>query len=557
MAKYTHDQLDKEFTKEQLIDIVCSMQDRIDKMNQNLENLAEQFRIAQQQRFGRKTEKMDQIAGQLSLFNEAEANADPDAEEPDEEEILVTHKKKKQKGKREEDLKGLPREPHPHTLTDEELDSFFGKGNWRRMKPDTYVKVRFEPATATVEDHSVDVAVGTSGEHQDEFLRGDRPNDLIPKSIATESMVAAILNAKYLNAMPIERIGKQFEMNGIRVSKQTMSNWVLSVTKHYLTPAWARMCQKLLENRTGVIQADETTCQVIHDNSPDDPNDKKGKAGHKNYMWVYRTSEFETEHPIILYDYQRTRNHEHPQEFLKGFTGVLETDGLQQYHMLEELNGLTSANCWTHARRDFADALKALGKENKKKARQTIAYQALTRIGAIYKIENTLREMSPEDRLSERKKSIAPLVDEFFVWAKACLADTSVLPRGKTAEGLNYCINQEKYLRVFLTNGNVPIDNSASERAIRPFTIGRKNWVLINSIKGARASATVYSIVETAKANNLNVYYYLEYLLSQLKDLATWFTDSKGNMDKTKLSIIDPLLPWSDKLPEKCYKARR
>ena len=174
----------------------------------------------------------------------------------------------------------------------------------------------------------------------------------------------------------------------------------------------------------------------------------------------------------------------------------------------------------------------------------------MVRIAAMYKIEDTLRDLSAEERIRERQKSIAPLVDEFFMWVKKCVSDTTVLPRGKTAEGLNYCIDKEKYLRVFLTNGYVPMDNSASERAIRPFTIGRKNWVIIDSIRGAQASAVIYSIVETAKLNKLNVFCYLEHLLTELPKLA----DEKGDIGTSKL---EPLLPWSDQLPEKCHKPRR
>lgn len=202
-----------------------------------------------------------------------------------------------------------------------------------------------------------------------------------------------------------------------------------------------------------------------------------------------------------------------------------------------------------HARRDFSDAVKAVGRNNKA-AKKTIAYQALVRIAAMFKIESTLSEMTADERLKERQKSIAPLVDEFFAWVKERLADTSVMPSGRTAEGLNYCVNHEKYLRVFLTNGNVPMDNSASERAIRPFTVGRKNWMLIDSVKGAKASAAIYSIVQTAKLNNLRVYNYLEYILTEMKDII----DEDGHMDKEKLK---PLLPWSDQLPQNCYKNNR
>lgn len=556
MCSLNADELNK-LSKDEVIkvsiDRVSELEARVDKLTKQVEYMTEQIRLADANRFGRKTEKLDQIDGQLSLFNEAEVLADPALPEPEEDEALISVRKKKkskQKGKREEDLKGLPHETCPHPLTDEELDAYFGRGNWKRMPSDRYTKVRCQPATFTAEDHVVDVAVGTGGLHQDEFLRGDRPKDLLKNSIATPSMVAAILNAKYVNAMPLYRIGKQFEMNGLNLSRQTMANWTISVSEKYLSPLWERLCEELLKNKEHVIQADETTCQTINDNDPEDPNDQKGSPGHKNYMWVYRTSEFNKDRPIVIYEYQRTRHHRHPQEFLNGFHGILETDGLQQYHMLENLNGLTNANCWVHGRRDLADALKAIDKNSRIDARQTIAYQALVRIAAMYKVENTLRDLSAEERLSERKKSIAPLVDEFFVWAKSRISDTSVLPQGKTAKGLNYCIDKEKYLRVFLTDGNVPMDNSASERAIRPFTIGRKNWVLMNSVKGAQSSAVIYSIVETAKLNSLNIFYYLDHLLTELPKLA----DEKGKIDP---SGLDPLLPWSDQLPEKCHKPRR
>ena len=181
-------------------------------------------------------------------------------------------------------------------------------------------------------------------------------------------------------------------------------------------------------------------------------------------------------------------------------------------------------------------------------AKQSTAYQALLRISSIYKLDESLKTLSARERLRERRKSVKPLVDEYFAWVKSALA--SQLPKGKTAEGLKYSINQEKYLRVFLEDGEVPIDNSASERSIRTFCIGKKNWVLIDSIKGAQASAVIYSISETAKLNDLSTYNYFCHLLTELPKLA----DRNGNID-TKM--LDPLLPWADDLPEKCHRPRR
>ena len=547
MTKYSPEELNS-FSKEQLISLYVNLQDQMEKLNQNMEALLEQIRLANQQRFGRKTEKLDQIEGQMSLFNETEEAADLSVPEPSAEEV-VPARKKKQKGKRAEDLKDLPREKYEHKLTDEQLDAFFGKGCWRRMKPEEYTTVRCVPAVYTAEDHVVDVAVGTDGDHQDEFLRGKHPKRLLKGSVVTPSLAAALMNGKYTNALPLYRIEQELQANGINISRQTMANWMMSLSQKYLSVMWDRLKEEELKG--DVIQADETTCQVIHDNDPSNPEDKKSSAGHKNYMWVYRTGQFNKEHPIVLYEYQRGRHHKYPENFLKGYEGYLETDALNQYYMLEKtIPGLVNANCWVHARRDFADALKVLDKSQKVDTRKTIAGQALARIAKMYEIENSLAELTAEERLKKRKRKIEPLVDEFFAWIKKLSIGEPILPKGKTMSGINYCLNQESRLRVFLENGNVPMDNSASERAIRPFTVGRKNWVLINSVKGAQASAVIYSLVETAKLNGLNVYRYLEHLLTELPELA----DENGNIDTEKL---DPLLPWSDQLPAQCHKPRR
>ena len=161
-----------------------------------------------------------------------------------------------------------------------------------------------------------------------------------------------------------------------------------------------------------------------------------------------------------------------------------------------------------------------------------------------------LVKLTPEERLRERNDKIKPLFDDFFAWLKCLMTSATVLPKGKAASGISYCLEHESRLRIFLENGNVPMDNSASERAIRPFTIGRKNWVLINSVRGARASAVIYSLVETAKLNGLSVYRYMEHLLTEMPKLV----DDKGNIDTKKL---DPLLPWSDQLPAQCHNPRR
>ena len=537
MKKYTADEI-KGMDPETTVNLVLSLQDQVASLSESFEKLIEQLRIANQDRFGRHSEKLDVIDGQLSMFDEVENTADPNTDEPDIEEVVTSYKRKKHKGKREEDLSGFPEEPHDHKVSEEDLDVFYGKGNWKAMPPDVYKRLRYEPASWTVEKHTVEVYVGTGGEHQDEFMRGDRPKDLIRNSIVTPSLGAGILNGKYVNAMPLYRIEQEFERNGLVLSRQTMANWIIKFDD-YFEPLWQRMKYHL--KLLPVIQADETPVLVLNNGEP---------TRSKCYMWVYRSGEYFLERRLILYEYQISRDHKHPRKFLEGYSGILTTDGLQQYHLVErEIDGLTNANCWAHARRDFADACKAIGKTNQQALKLSVAHKALELIAAIYHEDEKLKELSADERLAKRKIKVAPHVDAFFAWVKERLNDGTSLPKGKVVEGLNYCINQEKQLRVFLTDGNVPIDNSASERAIRPFCVGKKNWILINSEKGAKASARAYSIAETAKANELRPYKYFEYLLTELP----LRMDAKGVIDP---ETLDDLMPWSDSIPEDCKKRR-
>lgn len=522
-----------------LVDIVLNQQEQLQELNEKFDRLSEQFRIAMEQRFGRHSEKLDVIDGQLSLFNEAEEAQNPETEEPQAEEVVQAYTRKKAKGKRDADLSGLPEEEIVHDVPEEKLNSYFGPDGWRKMSEDVYKRLRYEPASWTVEVHKVPVYVGTKGDHQDEFLRGDRPVDLIRNSIVTPSLGSAIVNGKYTNALPLNRISQEFERNGLTLSRQTMANWIIIFAEKYFKPVWDRMHEHLLT--LPVIQSDETPVQVIHTT---DPNRKNC------YMWVHRSGELLPDKPIILYEFQQGRGHEHPRNFYGDYHGVVVTDGLQQYHLVEkELPGLINANCWAHARRDFADACKAIGKSNADAMQQSIAHQALELIARIYHADEKLKTLTAKERLRKRKIKVKPLVDSFFAWVKEQQASESILPKGKTAEGLSYCINQEKYLRVFLTDGNVPIDNSASERAIRPFCIGKKNWLFSNVAKGAEASAVCYSLTESAKASHLKPYFYLKHLLTVMPELLK----KEKPLDPAEL---DELMPWSTTLPEECYNRR-
>ena len=286
-----------------------------------------------------------------------------------------------------------------------------------------------------------------------------------------------------------------------------------------------------------VVQADETVCKVSKDGRP---------ANAESRMFVYRSGEFETHKTIVLYDYQKTRKAAHIADFLGEFSGILVSDAYSGYHCLDQQReSIHVANCWAHARRPFADAVKLLQKKggpSKQAVKKSIAYQALDRIASLYALEGDWKDLTPEKRHCRRKEYSKPLVEAYFTWVKSVDPDTVVSEN--TKKGVQYSINQEKYLRVFLSDGAVPIDNSACERAIRPFCVGRANWHMIDSVKGAQASAVIYSIVETAKANNLKPYEYLKHLL----------TEVPKHMEDTDLAFLDDLLPWSDAIPNVCRK---
>ena len=523
--------------------------DELKRTNQQMQVILEKWNLAQANRFGRSSEKMGYDTGtcqQLELavmyaecFNEAEAtvNGTP-PDEPDMEEVTVTaHKRKKHAGKREEDLKDLPHaEPVISTLTEEELLEQLGPG-YRQLKDEVYQRLEFHPSSFEVKEYHICVYVSADGK---KFAKAKRPQaDLFRNSIATPSLLAGILNYKYVNALPVHRLAQDFKRSEVNISSQVMCNWVIKSSEIYFSLVYDWMKDVLL-NQT-VVQADETTLKVNRDGR---------KAGSSSYMWVYITGEHDDSgKKIVLYDYCRTRSTEHLREFLSSYKGILVSDGYQSYHTFSEEQSLTSAGCWTHCRRRFVNAIKAAKKDLPEEAlKNSIAYQALARISAIYKLDGSWKERTSEYRMEHRQRILKPLVDEYFDWVKEQIKTCNVLPKSETGEGLSYSINQEKYLRAFLDNRDIPIDNSACERAIRPFCVGRKNWNVIDTVEGAQASAIVYSIAETAKANNLKPYQYFEYLLTELPERISRKKDSTFS--------LDDLMPWSPKLPMSCRKIK-
>ena len=538
-VKYTEEQLNG-IDKSILVQLVLVMQEesekqtrKLEEMDEKLQRIMEQIVLSKQERFGRSSEKMAdyaqmyfmEIDGKIAFFNEAEAVCD--LEVSDEEDIVP--RRKKTVGKKELDMSGLPVNRIDHYLSEDELEAEFGKKGWKQLPDEISKRYHFTPARVEVDEHHVGVYASKVDEH---MVKAPHPKALLHGSPVSPTLAAAIINSKYVNAVPLYRTEKEFERYGISVNRKNMAHWMIRLSEEYLGVMYDYLHQKLYGYH--VIQADETPCLVNKDGRP---------AGSRSYMWVYRSGCLYKKEQIVLYEFQKTRNASHPREFLKDYSGICVTDGYQVYHTLEkEKEDLTIAGCWVHGRRRFDEALKLIPKEARSKS---TAYLVMKQIQAIYREEGKLQGLSSEERLQQRQLVVKPLADALFVYLKNTNPDVS--PKTKLGEAYGYMLNQEKYLRVFLADGEVPIDNNASERAIKGFCIGKKNWQMIDTISGAKSSAIIYSLAETAKANNLKPYEYFEYLLSVIPE----------HMEDTDTDFLEDLLPWSESLPENIRKLKQ
>ncbi len=497
-------------------------------LKSKIEYLEEKLRLAQHKRFGPSKERTDTDSVQTQLFNEAEAEAEPTLEEPTFETITY-ERKKKQPGQRDEQLKDLPVERVEHRLPEEEQVCACCGGPMHEMSTEVRRELKMIPAQVKVVEH-VQFIYGCRHceRHETEtpIVKARIPWAVIPKSLASPSALAYILDKKYVQGMPLYRLAQQFERQGVPLSRQTLANWVVQGTMHWLAKIYDRMHEELLQRQ--YLHADETPVQVLHE---------AGRAPEtQSYMWLYRSGRDGP--PIVLYDYQETRSREHPRNFLAGFQGYLHVDGYAGYNNLPNVK---LAACWSHARRKYDEALKALPTAKRKSP--STAKAGLDFCNQLFKIERGLKDASAEKRYEERQRLSRPVLDAFSAWLHT--QKDNILPKSTLGEAVNYCLNQWEKLVAFLEDGNLEIDNNRAERSIKPFVMDRKAWLFSNTPKGARASAIAYSIVETAKENGLNPFAYLEYLFEQLP-----------NLNETTEDPLAALLPWSDDLPEQVRPRR-
>jgi len=481
----------------------------------------EQFRLNQHWRFAASSEKTD--PEQISLFNESEVEAKPDAPEPTVEEI--TYKRRKSKGHREEMLKDLPIEVIEYRLLEDEKVCDCCSGELHEMSIEIRKELKITPAQVSVVEHRKCVYACRKCEQNEiktPIKTASMPRPAIPGSIASSSAIAHIMTEKFVKGLPLYRQEQDWKRMGVEISRQTMSNWMIQSSDRWLRLIYERMHEHLMKR--DILHADETTLQVL--------NEAGRPADSTSYMWLYRTGREGS--PIVLYDYQTTRAGKHPKKFLEGFKGYLNTDGYSGYN---DMSGIINVGCWAHARRGFTDALKAM--PPKKDDKPTATEEGLAFCNKLFEIERGLHDVTVEERYEGRLNKSRPILEKFKEWLK--YQRPRVTPKSALGKAIQYCLNQWDKLGSFMLDGRLEIDNNRSERSIKPFVIGRKNWIFSNSSKGATSSATIYSVVETAKENGLNPFIYLMYLLERLP-----------NMDIKDKDALDKLMPWSDSLPSAC-----
>ncbi len=496
---------------------------QIEELTAKINWYEEQFRLNQERRFGPSSEKTN--PEQLSIFNEAEKESRPEKEEPTIEEI--TYKRRKKKGLNKKSFEDLPVERIEYTLPEEEKVCPACNNQLHEMSKEIRKELKVIPAQVIIVEHVKNIYACRNCEKENittPIITAKAPNPVLPGSFVSPTLMAYTMDRKYREAVPLYRQEKGYQNFGIDISRQNLANWVIHGANTWLRHLYERMHSYLIDET--ILHADETVFQVL---------DEEGKKPtSKSYMWLYATGAYSN--PIFMYEYQPSRAKNHPVKFLKEFKGFLQTDGYQAYNAVDDV---TLVGCFAHAKRGFTDTLKALPKDAT--TSKTNAKDGLEFCDKLFDLEKRYRKeaLTPEEIYIRRQEQTKPILQDFLSWLKT--KKKQVLPKTNLGKAINYCLNQWDRLTAFMLDGRLEISNNRAERAIKPFVIGRKNFLFAKSPKGAQASAITYSIIETAKANNLNSFCYLTYLFEKLP-----------NIDLDNIEELDQLLPWSDKIPENC-----
>lgn len=501
----------KSISLEKLIEELTLKDDIIDKKSHVISEqkkrialLEEYLRLEKSRHYGASSEKSP---GQGELFNEAEQLVD-EAEQAETEKPV-----KKRSGGRKGLSDKLPRFQIHLNLSEEEkegsINTFFSK-----------IKEELDiiPAQVRVLEYLQEKAVFKQDGKQ-VIKAASQPKHPLGKSIASISLLSYLIVAKYCDALPLYRLEKILERYGGEITRTSMANWIIRLA-NVLLPLINLMKEHQLD--CDYLQADETRIQVLKEPGRSPTSDK--------FMWVIRGGP--PDQPVVIFDYDKSRSGEVASRLLDGFNGTLQADGYAGYNQVCKDNGITRIGCWDHARRKFVDAVKAMPAKEKRSRKVSKADVALSKIRKLYVIEKEIKKLTPAERRQQRQQQSVPVLDDIKLWLDK---NIDKLPKDSlTYTAIQYTLNQWDRLTGYCENGHLHISNILAENAIRPMAVGRRNWLFSDTPNGARGSATCYSLIETAKANGLEPYTYIHYVL---KHIAAADTVEK----------LEALLPWNAK----------
>lgn len=513
--------------------IIAERDEKIRKQNIQIDNMIQALLHARKKLFGPSTE-VTQTDGQLSLFESVQELAEQLNLSKEKITVKPYTRTARKPGVRKEMLAGFPQEVEKYVLPAEEKCSVCGGGMKVTGKKVVRTEVEFQPAKLIVKQIIQQVAkcvnCGTEDSPNEKchFQKAAVPVPPLAYSISTPSLIAQVMYQKFALGLPLSRQEKDWYRLGLVLSRSNMANWVIRCSEEWFKPVYWRIYEKLLE--CDLIHMDETRIRC---------NKEEGKLpSSESFMWVMRSAASEDIQAAFFF-YSRSRGGENARKLLKDFNGYLITDAYAGYDTVPDIK---RALCWSHARRYLIESipLDSQGKEIPgSKGAEGREY-----INLLFKVEEEIKNLPYEEKKQKRQDASKPILDAFWTWVEKTSAMYTT--NEKLTQALGYCQNQRKYLETFLEDGRIPLSNNYCEANIKPFATARRAWLFADTPKGAFANGVLYTLVESAKANDLDVYEYLKHLL----------TERPNNHHLEKPSVIDRLLPWSKELPEQCRMKR-
>lgn len=477
---------------------------RVEAREQRIRLLEEALRLLKANTYGPSRERLSVAAGQAELFNEIEATLEVTEAAGIEPELKATPLREERpaggKPGRTKLASHLPRVEIRHELAEAERQCGCG-AVLAEIGADVSEQLDFVPAKVQVLRH-VRVKYACPGCEQC-VKTAALPEHILPKTNASPGLLAQLVTSKYVDSLPLYRQEAMFERYGVRLPRATQAAWMIGLTVP-LQPLLNLMDERL--RSSGYVRIDETRVQVLN-------SDKAPSALH--WMWVRVAGP--KHQRIILFDYDPSRGGEVADGLIEGCSGYLQSDGYQAYEGVSERAGLVHVGCFAHSRRRFFEALKALPNAQRKQA--SAAHEAVRRIDALYLIERQIKDLGDEERTRIRREEAVPQLASLYEWASKMQHET--MPSGKLGEALGYLTTQWPKLVRYVEDPHLAIDTNLAENAIRPFALGRRNWLFADTVKGAKASAALYSVVSTARANGLEPYAYLRRLFAELPKAKT------------------------------------